>query len=93
MGASRLGAWGRAVSPLLPAGSRPGMGEASDMNSGILLHSGEKGLWGRGGFWGAPVARGCSDGRAPPSQAEKGAHRCRGTCWGHMSCLEKALGK
>lgn len=46
MGAARLGAWGRAVSPLLPAGSRRGMGEASDMNSGIMLHSGEKGVWG-----------------------------------------------
>ncbi|XP_030917630.1 innate immunity activator protein isoform X1 [Geospiza fortis] len=40
MGAARLGAWGRAVSPLLPAGSRRGMGEASDMDSGIVLHSG-----------------------------------------------------
>ncbi|XP_058675195.1 innate immunity activator protein [Ammospiza caudacuta] len=40
MGAARLGAWGRAVYPLLPAGSRRGMGEASDMDSGIVLHSG-----------------------------------------------------
>ncbi|CAN8200003.1 unnamed protein product [Coccothraustes coccothraustes] len=40
MGAAPLGAWGRAVSPLLPAGSRRGMGEASDMDSGIMLHSG-----------------------------------------------------
>ncbi|XP_014747466.1 PREDICTED: uncharacterized protein C1orf106 homolog [Sturnus vulgaris] len=40
MGADWLGAWGRAVSPLLPAGSRLGMGEASDMDSGIMLHSG-----------------------------------------------------
>ncbi|XP_054146657.1 innate immunity activator protein [Melozone crissalis] len=39
MGAARFGAWGRAVSPLLPAGSRRGMGEASDMDSGIVLHS------------------------------------------------------
>lgn len=46
MGAAWLGAWGRVVSPLLPAGSRRGMGEASDMDSGIMLHSGEKGLWG-----------------------------------------------
>ncbi|XP_064255429.1 innate immunity activator protein [Passer domesticus] len=40
MSAARLGAWGRTVSPLLPAGSRRGMGEASDMDSGIMLHSG-----------------------------------------------------
>lgn len=46
MSAARLGAWGRAVSPLLPTGSRLGMGEASDMDSGIMLHSGEKGVWG-----------------------------------------------
>uniref|UniRef100_A0A8C5NPQ6 Innate immunity activator n=1 Tax=Junco hyemalis TaxID=40217 RepID=A0A8C5NPQ6_JUNHY len=40
MGAARFGAWGRAVSPLLSPGSRRGMGEASEMDSGIVLHSG-----------------------------------------------------
>ncbi|XP_005059351.1 PREDICTED: uncharacterized protein C1orf106 homolog isoform X3 [Ficedula albicollis] len=44
MGAARLRAWGRAVSPLLPAGSRLGMGEANDMDSGIMLHSGPESL-------------------------------------------------
>ncbi|KAL2295562.1 hypothetical protein Nmel_017977 [Mimus melanotis] len=39
MSAAWLGAWGRAVSTLLHAGSRLGMGEASDMDSGIMLHS------------------------------------------------------
>ncbi|XP_023797952.1 innate immunity activator protein isoform X1 [Cyanistes caeruleus] len=44
MGAAWLGAWGRAVSPLLTAGSRRGMGEASDMDSRIMLHSGPDSL-------------------------------------------------
>ncbi|KAM9217286.1 innate immunity activator protein [Leptosomus discolor] len=40
MGAARGGAWGQGVSSLSPVGSRPGMGEASDTDSGIMLHSG-----------------------------------------------------
>ncbi|XP_063212582.1 innate immunity activator protein isoform X2 [Chroicocephalus ridibundus] len=44
-GASPLGvprgvARGQGVSPLSPVGSRPGMGEVSDTDSGIMLHSG-----------------------------------------------------
>ncbi|XP_075578601.1 LOW QUALITY PROTEIN: innate immunity activator protein [Pelecanus crispus] len=40
MGGPRGVAWGRGVSLLSPVGSRPGMGEASDTDSGIMLHSG-----------------------------------------------------
>ncbi|XP_068275551.1 LOW QUALITY PROTEIN: innate immunity activator protein [Nyctibius grandis] len=40
MGAPRGVARGHGVSPLSPVGSRPGMGEASDTDSGIMLHSG-----------------------------------------------------
>ncbi|XP_074023397.1 innate immunity activator protein [Numenius arquata] len=40
MGAPRGVARGQGVSPLSPVGSRPGMGEASDTDSGIMLHSG-----------------------------------------------------
>ncbi|XP_049688375.1 innate immunity activator protein-like [Accipiter gentilis] len=40
MGAAWGVAWGQGISPLLPVGSRPGMGEASDTDSGIMLHSG-----------------------------------------------------
>ncbi|KAM6044548.1 innate immunity activator protein [Chlamydotis macqueenii] len=40
MGAAPGVARGRGVSPLSPVGSRPGMGEASDTDSGIMLHSG-----------------------------------------------------
>ncbi|XP_065505301.1 innate immunity activator protein isoform X1 [Caloenas nicobarica] len=40
MGAPWGVAWEHDVSPLSPVGSRPGMGEASDTDSGIMLHSG-----------------------------------------------------
>ncbi|XP_069628065.1 innate immunity activator protein isoform X1 [Haliaeetus albicilla] len=40
MGAAWGVARGQGISPLLPVGSRPGMGEASDTDSGIMLHSG-----------------------------------------------------
>ncbi|XP_074781721.1 innate immunity activator protein [Athene noctua] len=40
MGAARGVARGQGVSPLSPVGSWPGMGEASDTDSGIMLHSG-----------------------------------------------------
>ncbi|XP_054659900.1 innate immunity activator protein isoform X1 [Grus americana] len=40
MGASWGVARGQGNSPLSPIGSRPGMGEASDTDSGIMLHSG-----------------------------------------------------
>ncbi|KAM9595267.1 innate immunity activator protein [Morphnus guianensis] len=40
MGAAWGVARGQGISPLLPVGSWPGMGEASDTDSGIMLHSG-----------------------------------------------------
>ncbi|OPJ88964.1 hypothetical protein AV530_019074 [Patagioenas fasciata monilis] len=40
MGAPWGVAWGHGISTLSPVGSRPGMGEASDTDSGIMLHSG-----------------------------------------------------
>ncbi|KAM9268332.1 innate immunity activator protein [Morus bassanus] len=40
MGVPQGVAWGQGVSLLSPVGSRPGMGEASDTDSGIMLHSG-----------------------------------------------------
>lgn len=87
MGAARLGAWGRAVSLLLPAGSRRGMGEASDMDSGIMLHSGEKGFGGEGSF-GVPQSL-----MDVPLLRQRTEHF---GAWGHAgdtSFLEKALGK
>lgn len=86
MGAAWGVAWGQGISPLLPVGSRPGMGEASDTDSGIMLHSGER--WGRiwggeGRSWSAPIPHMCSYSMSPP--AENGGLQCMGPPWGHTN--------
>lgn len=92
MGASWGVVQGQGISLLSPVGSRPGMGEASDSDSGIMLHSGERrgGIlpgWGRGSLGVLPSPTRALIAVLPPPPytpgLRTGALQCMGPPWGH----------